>query len=134
MPLQSYNNKDLYHRARIWSKNKRFLKVNSCADNFVLEAKGKDLPPIPKSPLSKLSEAGGKQKLKFNVNNQFRSTAGHHANRNDQGYWAQLNEIRKKIVQDLNIDGEEHQYPFDDGWKCSIFWFKDLNNLIYHSF
>jgi len=50
---------------------------------FGLEVKAKDLPPLPKSPLSKVSEAGGKPKLKFNVQNQFRSTAGHHANRND---------------------------------------------------
>jgi hypothetical protein len=69
-------------------EEEKIPKGNLLVVNFAIEVKGKDQPPIPKSPLSKVSEAGGKPKLKFNVQNQFRSTAGHHANRYDQGYWA----------------------------------------------
>lgn len=35
---------------------------------------------------------------------------------------AKINLARKSIFDDLDKDGnDDNEYPFDDGWKCSIF-------------
>ena len=60
----------------------------------------------------------GKSKLKFVVKGKTQKDKVEGST-----FWSKLNEKRKSLFDNLDKEGgvDEYDYPFDDGWKCSIY-------------
>ena len=65
---------------------------------------------------------GGKSKLKFQIKGAANIRGGRKTiNAMNGGIFSKLSAFKKSFFDDIEDDGEdENEYPFDDGWKCSI--------------